>query len=241
MSFFSIITINYNNLEGLIHTFNSVICQTNTAFEFIVIDGGSTDGSVPFLQANTTKLTYWISEKDNGVYHAMNKGIDKSNSEYVLFLNSGDCFADEKVLENVSTFVTGKPDILYGCHLWKQSGERWNPKVGYKFREIVTYTPVSHQATFYKRSILTNSARFDEAFKIISDWGLFITFLLQGKKIEKISLDICIAEEPGESNIDLNKILVERKQFLIKHHFTRYLLYLIVEKPILFLKRKINQ
>ena len=153
MPFFSVITINYNNLSGLRNTFASVVHQTFPSFEFIVIDGESTDGSKEFILANESKVNYWISEKDSGVYHAMNKGIQQSNSAYLIFLNSGDCFASEDVLLRVKEAYSNHSDILYGCHLWKNSGERWNPKTGYKFRDIVHITPVSHQATFYKKEV----------------------------------------------------------------------------------------
>ena len=88
----SIITINYNNFEGLKKTIKSVINQTWKDYEYIVIDGGSNDGSVEYLKSLDNTINFWVSEADNGVYHAMNKGINKANGEYLLFLNSGDHF-----------------------------------------------------------------------------------------------------------------------------------------------------
>ena len=241
MSFFSVITINYNNLSGLRNTFASVVHQTFPSFEFIVIDGESTDGSKEFILANESKVNYWISEKDSGVYHAMNKGIQQSNSAYLIFLNSGDCFASEDVLLRVKEAYSNHSDILYGCHLWKNSGERWNPKTGYKFRDIVHITPVSHQATFYKKEVLIELGSFDESNKIISDWAFFIKALLTKKSFQKISLDICIAEEPGESNVSFSAIQLERKKYLLKKHFFRYFIYLFFESPVVFIKRNFSK
>ena len=90
MPILSIITINYNNLEGLRSTLNSVFKQTYSDYEYIVIDGGSSDGSEEYLASQGNEITYWISEKDKGIYHAQNKGLSKAKGDYVLFLNSGD-------------------------------------------------------------------------------------------------------------------------------------------------------
>ena len=87
MSKISIITINYNDLKGLQKTFNSVVNQSNKDFEYLVIDGGSSDGGKEFLEQNSDQLAYWISEKDSGIYNAMNKGIRAATGDYLLFLN----------------------------------------------------------------------------------------------------------------------------------------------------------
>ena len=89
---YSIITINYNHIEGLKRTIDSVISQTSSNYEYIIIDGGSTDGSVNIIKEYKEHLVYWISEKDNGVYHAMNKGVAQAQGDYCIFMNSGDCF-----------------------------------------------------------------------------------------------------------------------------------------------------
>ena len=90
---FSIITINYNNAEGLLQTISSVVCQTNQNFEFIIIDGGSSDESVNIIRMFTDKIDFWVSEKDHGVYHAMNKGVAHAHAER-RFLSAG-CFHPE--------------------------------------------------------------------------------------------------------------------------------------------------
>ncbi|MDR2910496.1 MAG: glycosyltransferase [Bacteroidales bacterium] len=86
----SIITINLNNVAGLQKTIESVVKQTFTDYEYIVIDGGSTDGSADIIKQHANKITYWVSEPDKGIYNAMNKGIRVAKGEYCLFLNSGD-------------------------------------------------------------------------------------------------------------------------------------------------------
>ena len=101
----SIITINYNDKEGLARTMNSVLSQTYTDFEYIVIDGGSNDGSKTIIEQHQDQLGYWVSEPDSGIYNAMNKGIAKANGEYILFLNSGDVLIDDTIIKYVCTAV----------------------------------------------------------------------------------------------------------------------------------------
>ena len=109
----SIITINYNNLEGLKRTYESVVSQTCQDFEWIIIDGGSTDGSKEFIEEHRDKFAYWCSEPDKGIYNAMNKGISKAKGEYLNFMNSGDEYADERVIEE---FIDTKweEDVILG-------------------------------------------------------------------------------------------------------------------------------
>jgi len=106
----SIITVNLNNAEGLRKTIESVVTQTFTDFEYIIIDGGSTDGSVEIIKLYADKITYWVSEPDKGIYNGMNKGIMVAKGEYCQFLNSGDWLVNENVLKEVFADV----DIVYG-------------------------------------------------------------------------------------------------------------------------------
>jgi glycosyltransferase involved in cell wall biosynthesis len=108
MNKISVITINYNNLNGLINTVTSVFDQTYLQREFIIIDGGSTDGSKEFIEKKSTEFTYWVSEKDKGVYHAMNKGLAKATGDFCLFLNSGDILFKNNILSDFSKLI----DIL---------------------------------------------------------------------------------------------------------------------------------
>ena len=88
----SIITVNYNNVKGLVDTIESIVNQTNNDFEYIIIDGGSMDGSVDVIKRYIDKIDYWVSVKDHGIYHAMNKGFKVASWDYCIFMNSGDTF-----------------------------------------------------------------------------------------------------------------------------------------------------
>lgn len=153
---FSIITINRNNAEGLQKTIDSVINQTYPNFEYIIIDGGSDDGSFEIIQNNQSELAYWISEPDKGIYHAMNKGIQQATGEYCLFLNSGDWLV-EGILQTIQEYLKNTTAlILYG-----------NLYLAYSIKEFKTLcyptsldmryffkSTIGHQSTFIHRDLL---------------------------------------------------------------------------------------
>ena len=109
----SIITINYNNAAGLEKTIKSVISQTCKRYEFIIIDGGSKDGSKDIIEKYQDQITYWVSEPDNGIYNAMNKGVKVAKGEYCIFMNSGDIFVDNDVIRDVFN-IGFSADIITG-------------------------------------------------------------------------------------------------------------------------------
>jgi glycosyltransferase involved in cell wall biosynthesis len=172
----SIITINYNNAADLIKTINSVLAQSWTNYEFIIIDGGSTDGSVDEIKAVADKLSYWISESDRGVFHAMNKGIKEAKGEYLLMLNSGDYLFDSTVLESCFGDQQYQADILYGDVYRQADGKIFDQSI---FPEQLTFGflrrgALSHQATFIKRYLHDLVGLYDETLKYCSDWKFII-------------------------------------------------------------------
>ncbi|MGV3547381.1 MAG: glycosyltransferase, partial [Pedobacter sp.] len=118
MSKITIITVNFNNLKGLKKTAESVLSQTYKDFEFIIVDGGSRDGSKEYIEEISDNVTLWVSEPDSGIYNAMNKGIKMAKGDYICFLNSGDIFFDETTLNSVANQVDGEIGIYYGDMIW---------------------------------------------------------------------------------------------------------------------------
>jgi len=144
---FSIITINYNNKSGLQKTIESVLKLSYKDYEFLIIDGGSTDESVDIIRNYEDHITYWISEKDNGIYNAMNKGIAKAKGNYCIFMNSGDCFHSPDILNIVANY---QEDIICGQVSTFPSGHN---------KPIITLvdlirSSLPHQAMFIKRELL---------------------------------------------------------------------------------------
>lgn len=172
----SIITINFNNKLGLIKTVESVINQTYQDFEYIIIDGGSTDGSKEYIEEKQAHFDYWVSERDDGIYNAMNKGIKVAKGEYCLFLNSGD-YLVRNILPSINLF-SFKADIVY-FDLKYQGEENEHVQVypdNLTFKYLSTYS-LPHQGSLIKRELFFKFGFYDESFKIISDWCFFLLVL----------------------------------------------------------------
>jgi glycosyltransferase involved in cell wall biosynthesis len=175
MTKLSIITINYNDEKGLKKTLHSVFNQNFQDFEFLVIDGGSTDGSKALIVENESKIKYWISEKDHGVFHAMNKGIREATGEFLIFMNSGDIFNSEKSLEEVMPELTSDYDIYYGDN-YKESP---NSKRLKTYPEKLSFSffynsSINHQSTFIRKSLFEEHFYYNENYKIAADWEFFV-------------------------------------------------------------------
>lgn len=172
----TIITINFNDKKGLNITFESVFNQVYQDFEYIVIDGGSTDGSKDIIESNASKIHYWVSEPDKGVYNAMNKGIKIANGEFIIFMNAGDTFVDKDVLLNVHQDLTSQYDIYYGDNYKvKADGSKRLKTYPEKLTFSFFYTScINHQSTFIRKKLFDEYFYYNEAFKIVSDWEFFI-------------------------------------------------------------------
>ncbi|MBD2700688.1 glycosyltransferase [Spirosoma sp. BT702] len=199
----SIITINYNNAEGLKKTIDSVVNQSSPDFEYIVIDGGSTDGSDEIIRTYQDKLAYWISEPDRGIYHAMNKGIRQANGEFCQFLNSGDYLVSPDVTEQM---LRGLPNcsIAYGNEVRQINGKRLVER-GYSGRQITLMdmyrSTISHSSAYIKRSLFEQYGLYDESLKIVSDWKFYlITVGIHNEKVIYRDVDVAFFDLTGISN-----------------------------------------
>ena len=167
----SIITINYNNVSGLKKTIDSVVQQTYKGIEFIVIDGASTDGSVDTLFQQKKHIHVIISEKDSGIYNAMNKGIKKAKGDYLLFLNSGDILTGPTAIEDFVNHPHFGGDIIYGDYKFEQ-GQKMYPELLPPHYFMKTSLP--HQSTFFKKSVFEIMGLYDETYKMGADRAYFI-------------------------------------------------------------------
>ena len=175
----SIITINYNNLEGLKRTVESVVNQTWHEFEYIIIDGASNDGSAAYIESQSHHFDYWVSEKDSGIYNAMNKGIKVATGEYLLFLNSGDELIDIEAL-NKNHFHLEEMDLIYfDINVISDTTSFIK-----KYPKFLSFTflyddTIHHQSTFIRKSLFNKIGYYDEKLKIVSDWKFFIVALIK--------------------------------------------------------------
>lgn len=178
----SIITVNLNNRDGLQKTIDSVVAQTFKDFEWIVIDGGSTDGSKELIERYSDHFAYWVSEPDKGIYNAMNKGIKVAQGEYLQFLNSGDWLWNKDILQEV-LFDDSKNevDILYGKSLVHDvNGEvfEYGPHYNTFTPFSLIYSTISHPATFTRRELFEKYGFFDESFRIAGDLEFFFRAII---------------------------------------------------------------
>lgn len=217
----SVITINFNNKDGLERTIRSVIAQTFTDYEYIVIDGGSTDGSVDVIKKYVSRITYSVSEKDTGIYNAQNKGIKVAKGEYCLFLNSGDFLVDEKVLSKV--FSKNYPeDILYGNMMIDWGNKKVTlGKMPDTISLYQMYTDTLwHPVSFIKKQLFDNYGNYDERYKIVADYEFFFRSIIVNKAtVRHIASTISQFSIDGLSSKPENKLLEqgERKSVQKKY------------------------
>lgn len=173
----SIITVNLNDKTGLEKTIKSVISQSFSDFEFIIIDGESIDGSIDIINQYKSKVSYWVSEKDSGIYNAMNKGIRQAKGEYLYFLNSGDALHNENVLHDIFNDDPHEPFICGNFYMEVRG--KLEADTSYKGRDwrFAIYDLFAgflcHQAFFIHRSNFEKYGLYSEDLKVISDWKLF--------------------------------------------------------------------
>jgi len=213
----SIITINLNNRNGLEKTVKSVVAQTFKDYEFIIIDGGSTDGSIDVILEYIQSINVWKSEKDTGVYNAMNKGICLSEGEYILMLNSGDKFHSENSLQVASKYAFNN-DILYGDILWHDKSESFITRYPDKLRfSFFLKQSIAHPSTFVRRTLHSKIGLYNESLSIISDWSFFLLAICK-YNVPYIHIPEVISEctrdgiscDPG----NWGKILIDRNNFI---------------------------
>lgn len=197
----SIITVNYNNKDGLQKTISSIISQTYKDYEWIVIDGGSTDGSKELLEENRQHFSYWVSEPDKGVYNAMNKGLSHVRGEYVNFMNSGDVFYENTTLEKVFN-ESLEGDIVYGdWYLIKKGDFIFIPAPENVTLDFLYDRNICHQAMFIKSHFLKNEG-YDESFNILADKVRWIKMILDGNTTQYVHHTICVFDKNGGLSSD---------------------------------------
>lgn len=177
----SIITINLNNKKGLKKTFDSVFKQTCKNFEYIVIDGASTDGSKKLINQYASQLNYWVSEPDKGIYHAMNKGINGASGKYLLFLNSGDSLYEHEIIEKIIGKIDDA-DVYYTkayCVYTSKGKAYYNDYPKKIHLDYLLENALNHQNCIIKKALLKEYGGYDENYKIYSDHDFIFSIALQ--------------------------------------------------------------
>lgn len=222
---FSVITINRNNAEGLERTIKSIIIQQRELYEFIIIDGASTDDSVNIIKKYQSYIRYYISEPDKGIYHAMNKGIAQAQGEYAIFINSGDEFSYANALYDVNNRSKLSTDFIFCGWIRAKSYTKKvyclpAPKLTL-YKMLYKSYCVCHQATFTKISVLKELQGYDEEMKISSDiCFLMKSLVIHNKSYETLPFHITYFDITGISGSNAGtKIIKEEKPKYFKQTF----------------------
>ena len=196
----SIVSICFNNRAGLEETWNSVQSQGFGEWEWIVIDGASTDGTPGFLQSLADARLQWVSEPDRGIYDAMNKGLERSGGDYVTFLNAGDVFSGPDVLAEVTRSVQAQnmPDLCYGDAYEKAVDGSLHRKTALSHRRVWYGMFTHHQAMFYRRAFV-EMQRFPTDYKIGGDYAFTAQLLARGGRAGYLAKPLCVFEKGGLS------------------------------------------
>lgn len=190
----SVITVTYNAREALRATIESVLSQDYPELEYIVVDGASTDGSVETIKEHGSRITRWVSEKDGGIYDAMNKGVRMATGQYCIFMNAGDVFADATTVSRVvGMMATRHADVVYGDVIKHGTVKKsLSPRNCHKMYYC-------HQCVFTKRDCLLEFP-FDVRHRMSADFKQSKQLYLAGKTFLQLDLPIAIFDTNGVSN-----------------------------------------
>lgn len=216
----SIITVVFNNRDNLEKTIGAIRNQKYTNIELIIIDGGSTDGTLEIIEKNKTAVSYFVSEKDNGIYDAMNKGLRAATGEYVWFMNSGDIPSDEDILNKV--FSKEKDgDVYYGdTEMVDEEGKSYGnrtlktPPKELNWKKMINGMVVSHQSMIVRRAIC---GEYDMDYRFVADIDWAINLLKKSDNIINTHLTLSKFLIGGYSRKYTIKSLKERFRMLCKH------------------------
>lgn len=220
MPLISIVTVCYNAQQFIEKTIQSIINQTFKDLEYIIIDGGSKDKTLKIIKKYESKISKIISEPDNGLYDAMNKGIKKANGKYILFINAGDAFHSPTTLQEVFNKCQ-QGDVIYGDTLitdynWAIKGKRrLRPPKKLKFKDFSKGMLVSHQAFIAKKEL---AELYDTNYKYSADFDWTIKILKKAKTICNASVPIAHFMEGGQTSKTIIPGLKERFIIMKKHY-----------------------
>lgn len=217
----SIITVVYNCEASIRKTIESIINQSFKSFEYIIIDGGSSDKTTEIIKEYDNKISYWISEPDNGLYHAMNKGLEKATGKYVWFINSGDEIADRKTLEKVFANNNQFADIYYGETIIIDNNgnsigtRRLKSPKQLTWKSFINGMLVSHQSIIVKRNL---ASFYNLKYKYSADFDWVIQALQNSSNIENTNIILSRFLDGGQTKKTIIPGLKERFKIMCKYY-----------------------
>lgn len=236
----TIVTISYNIVSHIEKTILSVINQTYSNIEYIVIDGGSTDGTVDIIKKYSNKISYWVSERDKGIYDAMNKGIVAATGDWINFMNAGDVFYHNNVIAEVVPFLDNNTDIIYGdLVLDTPLGVYW--KKPDMLEDLMHKMVFGHQASFIKTNYHKNN-NYDISFKSSGDYAFFYNSYINKAKFKYMPIKIALFDaKTGMSNDNFYTVNLEDLRIYGKAHLLSAKIILIIKYVLWRIKRFIKK
>lgn len=221
----TIITVVFNGEKHLEQTIQSVISQTYDNVEYIIIDGGSTDGTVDIIRKYEQVIDYWVSEPDGGLYHAINKGISLCMGRLVGIIHAGDNYTLEAIVEVVEAYLKKTSAGLFtgDCQCLFRDNSNWYIRSGNL--GPLPYKTLPHPSTFVSLEIYKKYGAFETSFKIASDYEFFCRCFAQSVELIYISKTIAIMMNPGISN---NYYMTAKEELMVRLRYLPKLLAIII-------------
>ena len=214
----SVITVVYNGIAHLEQTIQSVINQTYENIEYIIIDGGSTDGTVALLEKYDEHIEYWTSEEDSGIYDAMNKGIAKATGEIVGLINADDWYEQDAVRKVVETFLHSGAGVVHGSmNIVKENGTNFLKYAQKNVDNLKKGMVLNHSTIFAKRELYVEHGSFDTNYKIVADWEKMLQWWLADVTFVAVDDEIASFRIGGVSSEHLKKSFAEKHSVRDKH------------------------
>ncbi len=201
----TIVTVVYNGEQEIEETIKSVIEQTYKDIEYIIVDGASTDNTIKIVKKYEDHIAHWTSEKDNGIYDAMNKGIDLANGKWINFMNAGDTFADNDTLSKIVENTKENNDVIYGDRYYVKNDKKTLQKAK-SIDTIFEKMPFGHQSVFIKNEVL-KKFKFNDTYKFAADYNLLMQLYLEKYNFQYIEIPICNFISGGQSESGLRPYL----------------------------------
>lgn len=222
----SIITIAYNVVDSIERTIKSVVNQNYENKEYIIIDGGSEDGTVDIIKKYNDNITYWVSEPDGGIYPAMNKGILKASGDYLIFMNAGDYFVSNNSISSLTSYFKDENKIVYGyiIKLYKNLKSYGRPlrKINPDAVDFILWG-IDHQAAFIKKELFDKYGLYDTTYRLASDWFFFMNVAgIHKEKIIYVDKPIAYFSMDGVSTKSKEKYIKEMDEILLSIFGTYY-------------------
>lgn len=213
----SVVTVVYNGAEFLEETIKSVINQTYDNVEYIVVDGGSTDDTLDIIAKYNDKIDYWVSEKDNGIYNAMNKSLSLVSGKWLSFQNADDFLYENSTIEEINNLVIDDIDFVYGNYsfLYKDKSVLMGGRQDFNSLSVGT---ICHQAVLCKTNILKDNGGFNEKYKIAADYEFFVKVFKSGIATRYINITVSAVRYGGVSS-KFAISTAKEKLSIVKSHY----------------------